>query len=160
MLRPKGGLPLIKSTANLGWQPEWRTVICTYPVGIQPGRLEEELKQDIIKAAEWQNKDDGARFLGRVKRWPPQAHVEFRGPDTQYGDDGVHRKVARQAIRDTDPEKFDIKLEMLFAVRESIQEISTELAQQLFADPRRKSDIRPLRDNDWHKEGPTTWSLK
>ncbi|HSE43734.1 MAG TPA: hypothetical protein VLA89_00240 [Gemmatimonadales bacterium] len=119
----------------------------------------ERVRWGVNVFIDWMRKEDGAELIPNTLRvHGPFPHFEAHEPDTQYGDAGGKRKVARSIKNDMTEGKEDYVIEAWFNCPEYIQEIPTDLAQQLFADPRRESDIRPLRDREWRKDGDRTWS--
>ncbi len=158
MLAPVSGLPLIKSVPSLGWRPEWRKANCDVEIGMSPAQRKARVKWGVDVFLSWMRKEGAEYITGTLKVEGPFPHFEAHEPDTQYGDNNAHRKVARSIVKDTTNGKEDYVIEACFKVREEIQEIPTELAQQLFADPRRVSNIKPLRDREWRTTGDRTWS--
>ncbi len=153
----KAGMPLIRSTANLGWREEWRRGRSTWPckagVGHRPRctSLRQHLSRDTSIFILWMQKEDGAEFGGQVRYERPVPHLEPRPNDTQYGDAGGHRKVARKVETDLDPELKDIVIRVLFRVREGIVELPMDLAVELMGKGR--EGVRPLRGQEWQQHG-------
>ena len=159
MLAPKSGLPLIKSVPSLGRRAEWRKGSIDVEVGMSEAQRKERIRWATGVFFDWMKKEDGAQYIPNTLRvHGPFPHFDPHEPDTQYGDAGGKRQIARKLSRDLPEGKEDYVIEACFNCPEFIQEIPTELAQQLFADPRRQSDIRPLRSNEWKKDGARTWS--
>ena len=159
MLAPKSGLPLIKSVPSLGWRTEWRKAMVDVEIGMSEDQRKRRVKWGVEVFIKWQRKVDRAEPTGRIQIHGPAPHFTPHQNDVQYGDNGHHREVARNIETDTsDSGKEDYIIEMEFRCPEAIQEIPTSLALDLFSKRGEKSDIRPLRDREWRKDGATTWS--
>jgi hypothetical protein len=159
MLTPKSGLPLIKSVPSLGWRAEWRKAYVDVEIGMSEAQRKARVKWGVEVFFAWMKKEDRAQYIPNTLRiHGPFPHFAPRENDTQYGDNNARRKVARNLQTDTNNGKEDYVIEAQFKCPEYIQEIPTDLAQTLFADPRRESHIKPLRDREWRKTGARTWS--
>ena len=160
MLTQVSGLPLIKSVPSLGFRAEWRKANCDVEVGMSAGQRKARVKWGVDVFLNWMKKE-GAEYIPNTLRVSgPFPHFDPHEPNTQYGDAGGKRKVARKLGDDLPEGKEDYVIEAQFKVREAIQEIPTDLAQELFADPNRQSHIKPLRERDWRKSGARTWSQR
>ena len=158
MLTPVSGLPLIKSVPSLGRRAEWRKGRVEVETGMSKDQIKAKVKWGVEVFFDWMRKEDRAEYIRNTLRIEgPFPHFEAHEPDTQYGDAGGQRKIARSVARDLEDGKEDYVIVAQFNCPEAIQEIPTELAQQLFADPRRQSHIKPLRERDWRKSGARTW---
>jgi hypothetical protein len=159
MLAPTSGLPLIKSVPSLGWRPERRKANVDVEIGMSEAQRKRRVKWGVELFIQWMRKDGGAELIpGTLRIHGPFPHFAPRGNDTQYGDNGAHREVARSLVTDTNNGKEDYVIEAQFRCREVIQEIPTSLAQELFANPAHESSIKPLRDREWRRTGARTWS--
>ncbi len=119
------------------------------------------VKWGVEVFVQWQRKVDRAEPTGRIKISGPAPHFTPHEPDTQYGDNGHHRKVARNIEADTSGSgKEDYVIEMEFKCPEAITEIPTELALELFQRDGQRSDARPLREREWGQTGSNKWSPK
>jgi len=160
MLTPNSGLPLLKSVPSLGFRPEWRKANCDVEVGMSESQRKARVLWGVNVFLDWMKKEGAEYIPHTLKVSGPFPHFDPKEPNTQYGDAGGKRKVARKLGTDLPEGKEDYVIEALFKVREALQEIPTELAQELFADPNRQSHIKPLRERDWKKDGHRTWSLR
>ncbi len=159
MLAPTSGLPLIKSVPSLGWRAEWRKANVDVEIGMSEAQRKARVKWGVEVFIQWMKKEDRAQLIpGTLRIHGPFPHFAPRQNDTQYGDNGAHRKVARNLETDTNNGKEDYVIEAQFKCPEYISEIPTELAQELFANPAHESSIKPLRDREWRKTGARTWS--
>jgi hypothetical protein len=160
MLPPVSGLPLIRSVPSLGFRAEERKANCDVEVGMSPDQRKARVKWGVEVFLAWMKKE-GAEYIHDTLRVEgPFPHFDPKEPNTQYGDAGGKRKVARKLGDDLPEGKEDYVIIAMFKVREALQEIPTELAQQLFADPNRQSHIKPLREREWRKSGARTWSQR
>ena len=147
MLDPKPGQVLIKSTPSLGRMLEWRKGRSVVDHDMPDHLRKEHVRRDADIFIKWMEKEDGARYRGQIRVYGPFPHFEAQQPDVQVGDRGGTRQVARSIATDTSNNgKEDYVIEALFDVPETIQEIPTYLAQDLF---NKRTDLRPLRERDW-----------
>lgn len=158
MLAPVSGLPLIKSVPALGWRAEWRKANIDVQCGMSDGQRKRRVKWGVDVFLDWMKKEGADYITGSMFIEGPFPHFDPHQPDTQYGDNGAHRKVARSIINDTTNDKEDYVINAQFKVREAITEIPTSLALELFSKSGIKSDIRPLRDREWKPTGANQWS--
>lgn len=161
MLTPTSGLPLIKSVPSLGWRTEWRKAMVDVEIGMSENQRKRKVKWGVEVFVQWQRKVDRAEPTGRIKINGPAPHFTPHQNDVQYGDNGHKREVARNIETDTsDSGKEDYIIEMEFRCPETIQEIPTSLALELFSKTGERSDVRPLRDREWARTGSNQWSPK
>lgn len=157
MLVPTPGVPLLRSTPSLGRMLEWRRGRSTVDAEMPESYRKEAVRRDTDIFIRWMEKEDGAHFRGQVRLEGPIPHLEVHQNDTQTGDAGGHREIARNLARDSlGNGKEDYIIWCLFDVPEGITEIPTDLAIDLFA--KGKQNVRPLRTNDWRQQN--TRSLK
>jgi hypothetical protein len=150
LLEPVPGTPLIKVTANLGRVLSWRKGRSTVAKGLPEERKKQLVKRDADIFIEWMRKEDGAVFKGSLKLHGPFPHFSPKPNDTQHGERGAKREVARSIVEDTaESEMEDYVIEALFSVPESISEIPTDLATELFTRPGGRPGLRPLREREW-----------
>lgn len=147
ILNSTPGLPLIKRTADLGLMAEWRKGRIDCPAGMPEKQMKARVRWAADRFIEWQYKEDHARFLGKIKVHGPFPHFEAKPPNTQHGDNGASRKVARNVQGDLQgEEKVDYVIEALFEAPEYVTELPTDLAVDLF---KKRGDIRPMREREW-----------
>lgn len=157
IVTPSAGGPLIKSTPSLGRMLEWRKGRSVVPSDMPDEERKRKVWQDFHIFKQWMEKEDGAHFRGQVKVHGPFPHFDAHEPDTQYGDNGASRKVARSIIEDTKESGFeDYVIEALFDVPEGITEVPTDLALDLAGKGRVKllrtdMDGRGQRNRDWRE---------
>ena len=167
MLPPASGVPLLKTTASLGRRLEWRKGR-SRPIpqewttegdpAYNQARVHAQLLGDLGIFIQWMEKEDRAHYRGKYYLEGPQAHFTPKPPDTQHGDAGGTRKVARNLMADTEAGLVDYIIWALFDVPEYITEIPTELAQELFLNGR--PGLRPLRGREWERRGDNQWSRR
>lgn len=150
IVRPSDGGPLIKRTVELGWMLDRRKVRvpidAEMPPEVRKGVLFRASRQFITE----EQRLDGAMYRGALEVHGPFPHFEPRENDEQVGDRGKRRPLARNVREDTgDLSKVDYVIEATFAVRESIAEVPTSLAMDLFKKPGSRPGLRPMRENEW-----------
>lgn len=136
------GLPLIRSTPNL----ELRLVRLKGTIDVEEGLASETTKKAVYhgfkRFVEWMGKE-GHEYKGGLEITGPFPHMDYKGPDTQVGDRGATRPVARQVEQDLGNNgKLDYVIEGNFLVRETIQEVPTSVARDVIG----KRGIRAMRD--------------
>lgn len=148
---PVPGIPLVKSTANLGRMLERRRV----RVPVDAEMPQERRKTLLFKAARQfiteEGKRDRAEYRFGMEVHGPFPHFEPQSPDIQIGDRGGTRPRARSIADDTSAESglVDYVLEATFSVPEYVNEIPTDLALELFSRPGGRPGLRPLRESEW-----------
>ena len=148
--QPVAGIPLVKSTVNLGRTLDTRRVRVPmdfdFPQAWRKALLFKKARQFIDE----ERRCDGAEYRGGMKIEGPFPHFEPHEPDVQVGDRGGRRPVARSLAADTsDLGTIDYVLEAVFSVPERINEIPTALAHELFDRPGGRPGLMPLRERDW-----------
>ena len=87
LLPVKSGLPLIRSTPNLGWQ----AVRIRGRVDVGKSLKMEAKKKRIYwgfkRFVEWMEKE-GHRYRGKLRITGPFPHADLKEPNTQVGDRG------------------------------------------------------------------------
>lgn len=157
IVTPQAGMPLIKSTPSLGRMLEWRRGRSVVPSDMPDHERKRKVYDDFQIFVRWMEKEDGAHYRGQVKVHGPFPHFEAHEPDTQYGDNGDSRKVARSIVEDTAPSGFeDYVIEALFDCPEGITEVPTDLALDLANQGkvkllREQIDGRGQRNRDWRE---------
>ena len=145
---PTPGGPLIRSVPELGWQKvrikATIPVDADMPLAKRKGYLHRKAQQFIRE----EERLRGARFAGKIELAGPRRHLEARPPDVQVGDRGGTRPRARNLLADaSDNGKEAYDIWGSFWVREEIQEVRTDIAEDLFKEGR--SGVRPMRERDY-----------
>lgn len=149
------GLPLIKRTVELGWMLERRKVRVPMDSSIPVERRKAILFRSARQFIEEEARLDRAQYRGGMEVHGPFPHFEPRENREQVGDRGGRRPLANDVREDTgDLSKVDYVLEAVFAVRESIAEVPTALATEMFTQPGGRPGLRPLRDREWRNFAP------
>ena len=142
------GNPQIRSVPTLGWVKVERKARF---------EVDDDMPEDKRKAygfemferfVKWMKAEDGAKWDGQMPRIEgPFPHFNAQEPDMQYGENGASRPVARNVQEDlTGTGKEDYVIFASFWVQEKIQEVSTPVAQDLFATG--KAGVRPFRERN------------
>ena len=150
LVDPSPGLPLIKSVPSLGRRLEWRKGRINVDADATPQVRKGRIKWAVERFVEWMGKEDRAypRYdIALPIISGPYPHFNPKPPNTQIGDRGGKRKVARQVIQDLDNGEQDYVIEVLFEVPEYITELPTDLAVELFS--RGRPGIKPMREKEW-----------
>jgi len=156
MLPAASGLPLIKSTAKLGWRLVVEHCVSTFDADMPIDLVKKELRKDFDTFKDWMRKESGAKFKRVLRIEGPTPHIGYAPNHIQHGDAGGTREIARNLSADsTDTGKVDYRTYCVFEAREFINEIPTDLAVELFAKGRQ--GLRPLRDREWKQRG-NAWS--
>jgi hypothetical protein len=159
-LAPTPGLPLIKSTVNLGRRLEWRKARDTVETDMPDELKKRHVYQGFLFFKEWMEKEDRAHYIeGSVRVSGPFPHFNQQMQGVQVGENGATRPIGHRIEQDVGNNgKEDYIIEALFNVPEYINEISTDLAQELFGKGR--PGLRPLREQEWRRTGKDAWSLR
>ncbi len=125
------GLPLIRSTPNLGWQLVRLKGTIDVEEGLAPETKKKAVYAGFKKFVEWMRKE-GHQYRGGLQISGPFPHMNYQPSTIQTGDKGEERPVARSIKDDLGNNgKLDYVIEGSFLVRETIQEISTSVARDV-----------------------------
>lgn len=145
---PTPGAPLIRAVPDLGWVK----VRIKGRIDVDEDMPEEARKKRVYWAVQrfirWQEASEGAKFAGDVQIEGPVPHFDAKPPDVQVGDRGGTRLRARNLGTDsTGTGKEDYIIYCSFLIREQVQEVRTDVAEDLFKEGR--PGIRPMRERDY-----------
>ncbi len=144
LLPVKSGLPLIRSTPNLGWQAVRIRGRIDVEKTLQPETKKKRLYWGFQRFVQWMEKE-GHRYRGSLSITGPYPHADLKQPDTQVGDRGGRRSVARNLKEDVGhPSLEDYVIEATFLARERVQLVDMDIAQEVEG----KRGIRLARPGD------------
>lgn len=144
------GAPLVRSTPELGVMLDRRRVRVPVPADLPMERRKEYLRKAKDQFISEEYRIDRAVYVGGMRLEAPTPHFDPHEPDTQVGDRGGTRPVARHLVDDISAdETVDYHLSAVFAGPEYVSEIPTALATELFTQPGGRQGLRPLRGNEW-----------
>lgn len=125
------GLPLIRSTSNLDWQLVRLKGTIDVEEGLKPETARKRVYWGWQRFVTWMEKE-GHQYKGGLTITGPFPHMDYHQPDTQVGDRGDKRPVAREISRDLGNNgKLDYTIEANFLVKETLREIPTSIAKDV-----------------------------
>lgn len=124
---------------------EWQQVMIKGTIDVESSLSDASKKKRVYwgvqRFIEWMRKE-GHKFQGGITLHGPFPHMDFKPPDTQTGDRGATRKVARSIEEDMkDNGKEDYVVEAVFLTRETIRELPTDVALEVVG----KRGVRAMR---------------
>lgn len=145
---PTPGGPLVRAVPDLGWAK----VQMKGRIDVEEDMPEEARKKRVYWGVQrfirWMESAEGARFAGDVQISGPFSHFDPKPPDVQVGDRGATRPRARNLGADsTGTGKEDYVIVCSFYIREQVQEVRTDVAEDLFREG--KPGVRPMRERDY-----------
>lgn len=128
LLVPKPGLPLIRSTPNLGYQAVRIRGRIDVEVWLKPETKKKKLYWAFNRFVTWMERE-GNHYKGGLSITGPYPHAELKEPDTQIGDRGDTRRVARNLKDDVgQDDREDYVIEATFVRREEVQLVDKDVA--------------------------------
>ena len=140
------GSAQIRSVPQLGWVKVRRQGTATVDSDMPDELKKRHVKQAFEKFVKWMKAEDGAEWDGTLPVVQgPFPHFAIKEPDVQYGENGASRPIARNVQEDlTGTGKEDYKITASFWARETITEVRSPVAQELFDSG--KAGVRPFRE--------------
>ena len=131
LVAPKSGLPLIRGTPNLGYQAVRIKGTIDVETWLKPATKKKKLYWAFERFVQWMEKE-GHHYKGDLKIHGPFPHAEFKPPDTQMGDRGGRRQVARNLKDDVgQDDREDYVIEAVFITKERVQLVDKDVALAL-----------------------------
>ena len=144
---PKPGLPLIKSTPDLGWQLVRVKGRIDVDASLKPGTKKKKVYWAWKRFVKWQE-SEGLRYVGGLEIQGPFPHANLKPSDTQTGDRGATRPVARSVEDDLEPDVEDYVILANFWKRESVVMLDTDIARDLMG----TRGLRPAAPRQWDEQ--------
>ncbi|KKL73191.1 hypothetical protein LCGC14_2077380 [marine sediment metagenome] len=144
LLPVKSGVPLIRSTPNLGWQAVRIRGRIDVERSLRPETRKKKLYWAFQRFVQWME-DEGHIYKGDLSITGPYPHAELKEPDLQTGDRGEQRRVARNLKDDVGQgDVDDYVIEATFWARERVQLVDKDVAIKVEG----KKGIRLARPGD------------
>ncbi len=151
LLVPKPGLPLIRSTPDLGYQAVRIRGRIDVEAGLRSAMKKKKLYWAFNRFVNWMEKE-GNRYKGDLSITGPYPHAELKEPDIQTGDRGGQRRVARNLEDDVgQDDREDYVIEATFIRREEVQLVDKDVA--LAVEGKRGIRLAQPRDLEGIKSG-------
>ncbi len=154
LVAPKSGLPLIKSTPDLGYQAVRIRGTIDVEAWLKPETKKKKIRWAFQRFVSWMMKE-GNVYKGDLVIHGPFPHMEFKEPGMQTGDRGGRRQVA-QGLKDSlgADDREDYVIEATFVRREEVQMVDKDVAFAIAG----TRGIRLARPDDVerHKKGMST----
>jgi hypothetical protein len=141
LVAPAAGLPLIRSTPNLGRQLVRIKGTVDVDASLTPETKKKRVYWGFKRFVEWMEKE-GHEYRGNLVIHGPFPHMNWQQPSIQHGERGAQRKVARPVQGDVEYDKEDYVLEAHFLTREKIQEIPADVGLDVIG----KRGVRAVRE--------------
>ena len=144
LLPVKSGVPLIRSVPNLGWQAVRIRGRIDAEKSLKPETKKKKLYWGFQRFVKWME-SEGHKYQGSLSITGPYPHADLKPPDTQVGDRGGQRSVARNLEQDVGHSDLeDYVFEATFITRERVQLVDKDVALQVEG----KRGIRLARPSD------------
>ena len=144
LLPVKSGFPLIRSTPNLGWQAVRIRGRIDVEKSLKPETKKKRLYWGFQRFVTWME-SEGHKYKGGLSITGPYPHADLKEPDTQVGDRGGRRSVARNLKEDVGQDDLeDYVIEATFLAKERVQLVDMDVALQVEG----KRGIRLARPTD------------